>query len=310
MPRPPNPLATPAARVERVVDRAPARAETPTADDAMHRRAMELIWYDPMLPSLLRAHPDWSQLQDERGPAEERQAHKGRPSPAQPIPVSERQSTADVWRVLAKARPSDAGQLDELVMRALDVRSHAVERPALLLEGELSVHLDELEGLKVMADIAKSLRPGDRPMTELLTLVEHTVESPLRHVPAIVRGLAERLNRTWAAGSQQFPAEYLSEHAAQTLLATRRYDRRELLGQHWLRARLRAPTQAHGRAVVEVVAYLPAELATKLPLFERFSVRVIGIAVPRQEQQEPAWSALCVAALARVLAPPLGRGAT
>jgi hypothetical protein len=74
-------------------------------------------------------------------------------------------------------------------------------------------------------------------------------------------------------------------------------ERRVLFGRAWIRARFEPafPPSAG------VPAYLPMPLSTRLPLFRRFSARVIAELVPRQEEADEGAVALKVAALARAV---------
>jgi hypothetical protein len=85
----------------------------------------------------------------------------------------------------------------------------------------------------------------------------------------------------------------------QATLAHRQYQKRVVLGATWLRA-----TLATGGGSVPV--YLPEALEKRLPLFQRFRVRVLAVAHLQQDQSETSATALEAVAIARVM--PLAGG--
>jgi hypothetical protein len=80
-------------------------------------------------------------------------------------------------------------------------------------------------------------------------------------------------------------------------LPGRPHAERRLYGQAWIRA-LFEPSQTVGSPVP---TYLPAAAAEHLPLFRRFTARIIADVVPQQDETEECPVALRVAALARVI---------
>ena len=76
----------------------------------------------------------------------------------------------------------------------------------------------------------------------------------------------------------------------------RKYQKRLIFGDEHLR------TLMHVSGLGEPVpAYLPADLATQLPLYARFGARIVAELHHRQDQYERSALALRVLALARVL---------
>jgi hypothetical protein len=78
------------------------------------------------------------------------------------------------------------------------------------------------------------------------------------------------------------------------LLEKRRYQRRTVLGGPCIRALL-------GRDAGAMPAYLPDDLATKLPLVTQLKARIVAEVGPSQDQYESHPYALRVVALARVI---------
>jgi hypothetical protein len=74
-------------------------------------------------------------------------------------------------------------------------------------------------------------------------------------------------------------------------------ERRILFGKGWIRTRFK-PAFATSEPVP---AYLPTVVSTRLPLFRRFSARILAELVPCQEEADESVVALRVAALARAI---------
>ncbi len=124
------------------------------------------------------------------------------------------------------------------------------------------------------------------------------MKTPLGASPEVALGFITRLREAWSKATRILPADYLDHHARRLLLDQRLYQKRRLANATWIRA-LFTPAGAS----VPVPAYLPEAIGPWLPLFARFSARLIAEALPQQDQHESSPAALRVCALARVLAP-------
>jgi len=87
----------------------------------------------------------------------------------------------------------------------------------------------------------------------------------------------------------------LDEQVDRVLLEQRHYQTRIVFGAPHLRTLLGSALDGP-----PVPLYLPEELASKLPMFRSFKVRLIAEAHPREDQDEAHEAALRVLAIARL----------
>ena len=255
------------------------------------RSLQELVWYDRESIPRLRERADWSAWM---GPAP--------PAPPDDLPAVRahvRAERADVAAVLA--RGAGIFDIDAAVSEAV-TEEGAFEPPLCLVAGELEIMFDEVATLKLLVAAAGPLAPGDKRLKEIIDQAGEVMKTPLGDSPEVALGFIARLREAWAKASRILPADYLDHHTRRLLLDQRAYQKRSLGNAAWIRALL-----TPAGASVPVPAYLPEAMGPWMPLFTRFSARVIAEALPQQDQHESSPVALRVCALARVL-PPRGRG--
>ncbi|MFO0759336.1 MAG: DUF2169 domain-containing protein [Byssovorax sp.] len=304
---PPAPLVAPApvtsaplgaaAASDAAAGLARSRAAPPPVDpapDAGPEKAappatLELLWFDPALVARLRAHPDYQAFTK---PPAKQSVQPGKPPPPPPsAEAQEKAARADVHQVLRKgplakagAPPGEAGD--------------DPDAPLLLLEGQLSFPFDELAELEAAAVLARPLALADKRLKELLDAVAEAQRAGIE-APEVARGLSSRIREAWAKANRALPEGHLAAQIEQRLLEKRQYQRREIFDDGWIRALYTPPSSE-----VEVPAYLPEKLSRRLPLFARFSVRMLIELYPQQDQRERHGAALKVAALGRVAPRP------
>jgi hypothetical protein len=270
----------------------PARAEAAPAVSFAARSLIELIWFDPIrAPFLARQSPAWAE-------------HLGAPvdlPPDDPRAPEEwaKLDRADVAAVLSKAQPT--GDVQGAVSDSAS-EDGLLDAPVLMAAGELELSFDEVETLKVVLAAATPLAGADKKLKETVDLAAEVQKSPFGGLPDVAAGWTARIREAWTkAANRTLPADYLDTHAKHLLLEQRKYVRRDLCNETWLRAQLSMPG-----APAPVPLYLPEAIAKWLPLFNRFPARVLAEAVPQQDQFETQPVALRAMALARVL-PARGR---
>jgi hypothetical protein len=268
----------------------PARREVPSTPDRTPRALQELVWYDPEMLPRLRERADWSTWM---GPP---------PAPAPPdnpaaLQAQARAERAGVAAVLA--RGVGIVDIDAAVAEAI-TDDGAFEPPLCVAVGELEMTFDEVETLKLFLAAAGPLAPGDKRLKEVLDQAGEVMKTPLGESPEVALGFITRLREAWGKATRILPADYLDHHARRILLDQRLYQKRKLASAKWIRA-LFTPAGAS----VPVPTYLPEAMGPWLPLFTRFSVRLITEAVPQQDQHETSTVALRAFALARVVTPKL-----
>ncbi|MEP7125203.1 MAG: DUF2169 domain-containing protein [Byssovorax sp.] len=267
---------------------AAARREPPASPPLPPRPLQELIWYDPEMVARLRERADWSTWM---GPP---------PTSAPPDDIPARQAHARAERAgIAAVLARGIGIVDiEAAVTDAMTEDGAFEPPLSVAVGEIEALFDEAETLKLLIAAASPLAPGDKRLKEVLDQAGEVMKTPLGESPEMALGLGTRLREAWSKASRILPADYLDHHTRRILLDQRLYQKRKLGGAAWIRAHF-----TPAGASVPVPAYLPEAMGPHLPLFARFTARLIVEAIPQQDQHESSPVALRVLALARVLSP-------
>jgi hypothetical protein len=240
---------------------------------AAPERALELVWFSPTLPARARKIVGWSQAQ---------------PEGAEPSPER------DVARVLTRAALS-TDDLESALFESVG-ESGALSPPLLVLAGVLSFAFDEVEALRAVIAAATPAARADPHLAGLLDAALEMAKTELQGSPEVAADLGAGLRAAWAQANKALPATHLDQQVERGLLARRCYQRRELLGKKWVRALFQPPGAAGATP-----AYLPAAVASRLPLFLRFPARLVAEVLPRQEQCEASPVCLRVVALGREL---------
>jgi hypothetical protein len=206
---------------------------------------------------------------------------------------------ADISSVLTKGSPPAAGDIDSAIEAVGE--GGTLDPPLMLFAGELEFAFDEMETLKATVAAAQPLAASDKKLKEVLDLVGEMMKTPLQGAPEVVDGLVSSVKEAWTKANRMLPPTYIDTHPTRVLLEQRHYQKREILDDMWIRALLSLPDLD-----APVPAYIPGKLARRLPLFKRFSARLIVEVLPQQDQYETSPLALRSVALARVL-PARGR---
>jgi hypothetical protein len=140
------------------------------------------------------------------------------------------------------------------------------------------------------------LAASDKKLKETVDLANEALGTPLGSSPEVAATFSARVRDAWSKANRILSPDYLDVHSRRVLLEQRKYQRRELMGQAWIRALLHGPMGDR-----PVPAYLPADLAKRLPLFTRFPARLVAEALPALDQNETHPAALRVLALARAV---------
>jgi hypothetical protein len=260
------------------------------------------LWFDPAMLPRIREHAAWRELLELLAPPPpEIRYDDEEPPPEEP---QEEKDRRDVFNVLVEAEILGEGGLDDSIARAVGPMG-AFRPPLALVAGELQLPFDELETLKATVAAASPLAANEKKLKEILETVNELLKTPwLEGSSGVAEGLTGRVKEAFAQSARLLPAGYLDTHSERRLLSQRHYQRRTVLGRPWLRALL---TPAAGQPPIPT--YLPEDLATLLPMFQRFNARLIVEVHLQQDQYESHPHALRTVALARV-APgaPGGKG--
>lgn len=278
----------PAAEVTRArkPQKTPLRAPT---------EAVDLVWFDE--GSVARIASRFRELVDELDmePLD----------PDHDLPVDDPAAARDrhhVFGVLTRAPLSDARGVPAAVRAATDGHGRFTP-PLVVMEGELSLGLDEPSVLKTTAACAKPLAKDNKRLQDVLASVDELMDTPLLQGAAgASEGLLREVLAAVAQSKRALPVKVLEDHVERLLLAQRNYQLRTVLGGSQLRAAL-----SPSRDAAVLIAYLPEAVGNKLPLALRFRARIIAEVHPSPDPQEAAPLALRVVALSRLVPLP-GRG--
>lgn len=263
---------------------------------------VELLWFDPAAVERIRDNPPWRAVLEAIAPRPpEIRYDDEAPPPDEPEEVK---AQRDVFGVLTEAGPISAGGLDDSISRAIGPMG-AFRPPLALVAGELAFPFDELETLKATVAAVSPLAAGDKKIKEIVETVNELLKTPwLEGSSGVAEGLTNRVKEAFGQAARLLPAGYLEAHTERRLLEKRHYQRRTVLGRTWIRGLVTMGGGAVSAPAVPV--YLPDELATKLPMFQRLEARMVAEVHLQQDQYESHPHALRVVALARV-APGKGR---
>ncbi|WP_437668804.1 hypothetical protein [Sorangium sp. So ce131] len=256
---------------------------------------LELVWIDPKSTARIRKRPPWQRLVDDAVRDPPAAAPAGPELPGQAVPTEDRH---DVFLILARSAATDGHGVAAALSDA--VREDGKFAPPLVLvAGELRFPFDELEALKAAVTTATPFAGGDEPLKAAVAAANDFLKTPgLLAAPAVVEGLTDRIRQAFGRVRRAVPPGYLDAQIERALLQHRRYQKRMFAGAPHLRALLQGPSDK-----APMLVYLPADLATKLPLYQRFRARLIAAAHLSMDQFEPHTFALEALALARQIAP-------
>lgn len=251
------------------------------------RAVVDLLAFDPGAPSRLRRSKAHAPLVAMTPPPRTHQ--KVDAPPAEQTP--EERGRADVLRVLSCGVPLGPDALHASVDALLD-DPYEVEIPLLLVEGEVKPTMDEVKTLRVAAELAKPLAGDNKRIHAILALANDTLTRAVAPIPESAAALFKQLEA--AIHEQPLPSRHFADLVDRTLLESRSYKRRTLLGAPRIRAELTL-----GRVAFPI--YLPEAAASQLPLLSTFPLTALVELRPREDASEPNATSLVAFALGRVL---------
>ena len=256
-------------------------------------RALQLVWFDP--ESLPRVHrkEEWKPILravEERAPDTELDDPTIAKNPAD---VEDRR---DMFEILSRGDALDEAALNRALERAVRDDGKFVP-PLALVDGEVRFFFDELETLRATLTIAAVFSPGDEPLKAAIADAREFLRTPdMRSPPSVTEGYTTRIQEALKRAKRAPTPTYLDEQTERVLVEARHYQRRTVYGAPHLRAQI----QMIGTSARAWPLYVPEPAATRLPMFARFTTRVLAEVGFQESQYEAHPSALRVLALARV----------
>ncbi|WP_441289593.1 DUF2169 domain-containing protein [Sorangium sp. KYC3313] len=258
--------------------------------------ALQFIWYDPEEVPRIRRKPAFQQIL--RG-LEDKPLDAEVDDPAivrDPMAVEDRR---EVFEVLTRGEAAEEAELSRALERAVREDGKFVP-PLALLAGELHFPFDELERLKATMTTAATFAAGDEVLSAAVEEARGFLSMPhLLSPSAVTEGFTKRIEDAFARVKRSVPQGYLGEQAERVLLERRCYQQRAVFGAVHLRALLQVDGSSR-----PVPAYLPEDLAKKLPMQARFRAKLIATLELQEDQYEMHPAALRVTALGRLMAAP------
>jgi hypothetical protein len=220
--------------------------------------------------------------------------------PKHDLPVDDPKASRDrhhAFGVLTQAPGTDASGISRAMLDAISDKGRFTP-PVVVLSGELRFPFDEVEHLKAAAAAAKPLAKDDKRLSDLIDTVNELAGTPLlQGSPGAIDSLLKDLSSAVSQSKRPLPVKFLDAHLERVLLEQRRYQKRTVFGAPMLRG-LFTPAGSN----TALPAYLPEDVADKLPLVVQMKVRLIAEASPSQDQYESHSQALRVVALGRAMA--------
>ncbi|NUP06020.1 MAG: DUF2169 domain-containing protein [Polyangiaceae bacterium] len=197
----------------------------------------------------------------------------------------------DVLRVLSCGTPLGADELQAAFGELLD-EPHDFELPLFVIEGDVRPTMDEVETLRVAAELAKPLAGNSNRVHAAIAAANEALGRSARPVSAAALALYKQLEAS--TNELSLPSRHLADLVDRTLLETRSFKKRMLLGAPRIRADVTL-------GAVTLPIYLPDDATTQLPLLPVFSLTALVEVRPREDASEENPSALVAYALGRVL---------
>ncbi len=266
------------------------------------RDVLHLVWYHPDSVARICRVPVWRSILDEM---EQRKADDDLDDPAPTKDPVEIEDTRDIFEILVRAASQDIDQINDELAAA--VRPGQKYVPSLvLLAGELSFPFDERETLKAAVAVATPMVGADEGLKNAVREGKEFLTSPDQLCPgAMIEGYTMRIREAFQRSRRTLGPEALDQQMERALLEGRHYQKRQVLGMTAIRASIH--TQSGSSSIRPAPAYIPEDLAKKLPLFQKFRARIICELYLQEDQYENHPAALKVLAIGRLQNPQENR---
>ena len=203
----------------------------------------------------------------------------------------------DVFGVLTRAQSTDGRGLARSMLDCVSETGRFTP-PVVAMSGELRFPFDEVELLGAMiAAISPLVTAENKKLEEALSAAKEVQKTPMLQSPSSIESVLIDLRDALRQTKRASTSAQLDTHIERVLLEQRKYQKRSVFGDE----QIRATFSPSGESML-IPTYLPATLATKLPLVLRMKVRLLAEAHAQQDQYESHAHALRVIALGRVVA--------
>ncbi|HMY22129.1 MAG TPA: hypothetical protein PKA58_37645, partial [Polyangium sp.] len=251
---------------------------------------VDLLWFDPA--GVPRIRSAFSSIVDEL---------EFEPiDPKHDLPMDDPNASRDrhdIFGVLTRASSTDGRGLARSMLDCVSETGRFTP-PVVAMAGEIRFPFDEVEFLSAMiAGISPLVTPDNKKLEDALTAAREVQKTPMLQAPSSIESVVSDLREALRQTKRASMTTQLDAHIERVLLEQRKYQKRAVFGDEQIRA-LFIPAGEN----MQIPTYLPASLATKLPLVLRMKVRLLAEAHAQQDQYESHAQALRVVALGRVVA--------
>ncbi len=267
----------------------------PQATKGETRDAVLLVWFDSAQVPRIRKKPAFREIIDA---LEEQDPDPELDSQVVGAPADIEEHRA-MFEILTRATTSDGDTLQRLMVESVRDDGKFVS-PLGMFAGELAFPFDELEILRATLIAVSPLVSVDEPLKAAVETAKEFLKTPdLTCSPAVAEGMTQRIRDAFGQGKRVVAPGYLDAQTERALLEQRHYQKRIVFGLPHIRCLLHMTGSAG-----PVPSYIPLTVAPKLPLFQRFRVRVIATGHVAEDQNETHSTALRILALARIASAP------
>lgn len=251
---------------------------------------VDLLWFDPA--GVPRIRSAFSSIVDEL---------EFEPiDPKHDLPMDDPNASRDrhdIFGVLTRASSTDGRGLARSMLDCVSETGRFTP-PVVAMAGEIRFPFDEVEFLSAMiAGISPLVTPDNKKLEDALIAAREVQKTPMLQAPSSIESVVGDLREALRQTKRASMITQLDAHIERVLLEQRKYQKRAVFGDEQIRA-LFVPAGEN----MQIPTYLPASLATKLPLVLRMKVRLLAEAHAQQDQYESHAQALRVVALGRVVA--------
>lgn len=268
----------------------PRAAEIRAIPDDIEGTLLQIVWFDRDSVMWMRRRDDWKPILVE--------LEKRPPDPAFDDPVLARdpgevEDRREVFEILLRARAAGAEGLRAAMNEGMRPDGKFIHN-LVMLAGDIEFPFDEVEELKAMIPTASWFTGADDPLQSALDGAIKFLATPGHPSGTVAQGYIDNIKKAFKQKKRDM--SYLEGPAERTLLERRAYQRRPVLGGPHLRALFTAKG-----AKSAVPLYFPDAAARALPMYRRFSARVVAETHLPVDQYETYPAALKAAALGRIM---------
>ncbi|MDI1450235.1 DUF2169 domain-containing protein [Polyangium sp. 6x1] len=262
---------------------------------ALPARLFDLLWFDPRSLPRVRRQPAWRAILEALG---DKPLDPDIDDPELGLEPAEVEERREMFEVLAHGQALGEEAIREAARAAIRKDGRFVA-PLVLVEGDLSFSFDEIESLRARVAATGPVAGGDERTKEALTAArDYLSAADALRDPLAARELGAAIEAAYMQTKKRVvsPVE-VTDRIERILLEHRRYQRQAVFGGKHLQCAMKLAGEDR-----DVPMYIPEALAEVLPMFARFSARILAEAHLAADARASCPLALRGVAIARISA--------